>query len=219
MKHLFLLSSLFLMLTYSANTFGQTENDIDQPLENISRYPIPQLIDLPQDIKETFLAVQKAKGFVPNVFFALAHRPEEFRAFIAYNYAIMKKESGLSAAEKEMIVIATSSKSGCMYCVMSHGASLRVISKQPMISDQIAVNYQEADINPREKAMIDFAMKVSEDSKSINQKDFEGLHKHGFSDEDIWDIAGIIAFYGLSNRMMNFAKVRPDNEFYLMGRK
>lgn len=218
MKHLIIISSILLMLSISANTFAQTIKDIEQPDKNISRYPVPDLNDLPEDIKATFLAVKKARGFVPNVLFALAHRPAEFRAFVAYNKALMQKESGLSKAEKEMIIIATSSKTGCMYCVMSHGSSLRVISKKPMISDQIAVNYREADISPRERAMIDFAMKVSNDSKSINHNDFEILHKHGFSDEDIWDIAGIIAFFDLSNRMMNFAKVRPDEEFYNLGR-
>ncbi len=215
----FTLSFLAILLVFSSNIFGQKATSIEQPDNNISRYPIPMVDDLPEDIKETMLMVQEARGFVPNVLFALAHRPAEFRAFITYNNAIMKKESGLSAAEKEMIIIATSNDNDCMYCVMSHGASLRVITKQATISDQIAVNYREADISPREKAMIDFAMKVSKDSKSIGHEDFEILYQHGFSDEDIWDINAIISFYGLSNRMMNFAKVRPDEEFYMMGRK
>ncbi|NPD46940.1 peroxidase-related enzyme [Lentimicrobium sp. S6] len=219
MKKLIFISLSALLLLFNHSAFAQNPNNIEQPDKNISRFPIPTVNDLPEDIKETMLKVQEARGFVPNVLFALAHRPEEFRAFIKYNNAIMKKESGLSPAEKEMIIIATSNANGCMYCVMSHGASLRVISKQPTLSDQIAVNYREADISPRQKAMINFAMKVSNDSKSINHNDFETLHQHGFSDEDIWDINAIIAFYGLSNRMMNFAKVRPDEEFYMMGRK
>ena len=150
---------------------------------------------------------------------ALAHRPEELKAFGAYNNAFNGKESGISKAEKEMFLIATSAANGCTYCVVSHGAALRVATGNPFISDQITANYREADITPREKAIIDFAMKVSFDSKSIGEEDFEILHKHGLSDEDIWDIAGITALYNLSNRMMNVLKVRPDEEFYKMGRQ
>ncbi len=157
-------------------------------------------------------------GFVPNIVAALAHRPAELKAFGAYNHAFNAKESGISKAEKEMFLIATSAANGCTYCVVSHGAALRLATVSPFISDQIAANYREADITPREKAIIDFAMKVSFDSKSINEEDFEILHKHGLSDEDIWDVAGVTALYNLSNRMMNVLKVRPDEEFYSLGR-
>lgn len=196
MKNSILLSTLIFALSFSTNGFAQ-KSKIEKPLDNISRYPVTNSEDYPEDIQKVMLAVKEARGFVPNVLFALAHRPDEFSAFLAYNKAIMKKESGLSDTEKEMIVIATSNDNGCMYCVMSHGASLRMASKRPTIADQIAVNYHESDINPREKAMIDFAMKVSTDSKRIDENDFITLRKHGFSDEDIWDIAGITAFFGL----------------------
>lgn len=186
--------------------------------KNISRYPVPEMNDLPDDIKDTCLAVREQMGFIPNVLFALAHRPDELRAFLAYNNALMNKESGLTAADKEMIIIAFSSQNGCSYCVQSHGAALRLATEDPTIADQIAVNYHEADITPRQKAMIDFAMKVTNDSRTINADDFEKLRTHGFSDEDIWDIAGITAFFNLSNRMMNFAAVRPDDRFYMLGR-
>ena len=187
--------------------------------KQISRYPVPKLNDLPTDMQETILSFKEKLGFIPNVVMALAHRPDEFRAFLAYNAALMNKESGLTLADKEMVVIAHSSKNGCQYCVQSHGAALRVVAENPYIADQIAINYLEADITPRQKAMIDFAMKVSDDSRAINEDDFEALRDHGFSDEDIWDIAGITAFFNLSNRMMNFAAIRPDDEFYMMGRK
>lgn len=213
--YLIITALCFTYISYGQNTI----NEIQQPDTNISRYPVPNVNDLPKDIKQQFIKTQDRLGFVPNVLFALAHRPNEFRAFFAYNNAIMNKESGLSAADKEMIIIATSNENGCLYCVMSHGAKLRVVSKRTTISEQIAVNYREADISSREKAMLDFAMKVSTDSKSINHKDFEALHIHGFTNEDIWDIAGITSFFGLSNRMMNFAKVRADEEFYMMGRE
>lgn len=165
------------------------------------------------------MSFKEKLGFIPNVLMALAHRPDEFRAFLAYNAALMNKESGLSAADKEMIIVAHSNYNGCQYCVQSHGAVLRLETGNPTISDQVAVNYLEADITPRQKAMIDFAMKVTTDSRAINEGDFESLRSHGFSDEDIWDIAGITAFFNLSNRMMNFAAIRPDDEFYMMGRK
>lgn len=186
--------------------------------KKISRYPVPELNDMPEDIKETILGFKEQLGFIPNVLVALAHRPDEFRAFLAYNNALMGKESGLTPAEKEMLIIAHSNHNGCSYCVQSHGAALRVATGNPTIADQIAVNYKEADITPRQKAMIAFAMKVTNDSRSINEEDFETLRPHGFSDEDIWDIAGITAFFNLSNRMMNFAAIRPDDEFYMMGR-
>lgn len=184
----------------------------------ISRYPVPDLAGLPEDIKDTIRAVQEKAGFVPNVFLVLAHRPDEFRAFFAYHAALMEKESGLSKAEMEMIVVATSNNNGCQYCVVAHGAILRIRGKDPLIADQVAVNYRKADITARQKAMLDFAMKVSNDSKSIHDEDFEALRGHGFCDEDIWDIAGIAALFGLSNRMANFTSMRPNDEFYAMGR-
>lgn len=185
---------------------------------SISRYPVPTLNELPQDIQTTILSFKEKLGFIPNVLMALAHRPDEFRAFLAYNSALMNKESGLSAADKEMVIIAHSSENGCQYCVQSHGAALRVAAENPYIADQVAINYLEADITARQKVMIDFAMKVSDNSRAINEDDFALLRDHGFSNEDIWDIAGITSFFNLSNRMMNFAAIRPDDEFYMMGR-
>lgn len=187
--------------------------------KTISRYPVPELSKLPADIQDTILSFKEKLGFIPNVLMALAHRPDEFRAFLAYNAALMNKESGLSAAEKEMIIVAHSNHNGCQYCVQSHGAVLRLETGDPTIADQVAVNYLEADISPRQKAMIDFAMKVTTDSRAINEEDFTVLRSHGFADEDIWDIAGITAFFNLSNRMMNFAAIRPDDQFYMMGRR
>ncbi len=184
----------------------------------ISRYPVPEINDLPEDIKEMALGIQEKIGFVPNVFLALAHRPEEFRAFFAYHDALMEKDSGVSKADREMIVVATSADNGCQYCVMAHGAILRIRAKNPLLADQVAVNYRKADITPRQMAMLDFAMKVSNDSKSICDEDFEILHSHDFSDEDIWDIAAITGFFGLSNRMASFTSMRPNDEFFAMGR-
>ncbi len=184
----------------------------------ISRYPVPEINDLPDDIKEMALAIQEKIGFVPNVFLALAHRPEEFRAFFAYHDALMEKDSGVSKADREMIVVATSADNGCQYCVMAHGAILRIRAKNPLIADQVAVNYRKADITPRQMAMLDFAMKVSNDSKSICDEDFETLRGHDFSDEDIWDIAAVTGFFGLSNRMASFTSMRPNDEFFAMGR-
>lgn len=185
----------------------------------ISRYPVPELNDLPGDIRERIEAVQEKAGFVPNVFVTLAHRPDEFRAFFAYHDALMDKEGGLSQAEREMIVVATSNANACHYCVIAHGAILRIRAKNPLIADQVAVNYRKADITPKQRAMLDFAMKVSQAAGTIADEDFEVLRGHGFSDEDIWDIAGITAFFGLSNRMANFMSMRPNDEFYLMGRE
>lgn len=184
----------------------------------ISRYPIPNVNDLPDDIKETILTVQEKSGFIPNVFLTLAHRPDEFRAFMAYHDALLKRESGLSQADKEMIIVTTSGANNCLYCVVAHGAILRIRAKNPLIADQVATNYRKADISPRERAMLDFAMKVALDSRAIEDEDLEPLHAQGFSDEDIWDIAGITAFFGLSNRMANFTSMRPNDEFYTMGR-
>jgi uncharacterized peroxidase-related enzyme len=185
---------------------------------NISRYPVPDIGDLPRDIKEKIMAVQEKAGFVPNVFLVLAHRPDEFRAFFAYHDALMDKESGLTKADMEMIVVATSNDNSCQYCVVAHGAILRIRAKNALVSDQVAVNYRKADITPKQMAMLDFAMKVSNDAKSIRDQDFETLRGHGFTDEDIWDIAGITALFGLSNRMANFTSMRPNDEFYVMGR-
>ena len=184
----------------------------------ISRYPVPDLNDLPGDIKARIMAVQDKAGFIPNVFLVLAHRPDEFRAFFAYHDALMEKDSGLTKAEMEMIVTATSGANNCQYCVVAHGAILRVRAKDPLIADQVAVNYRKADITPRQRAMLDFAMKVSLDAQAISDEDFAVLKDHGFSDEDIWDIAGITAFFGLSNRMANFTSMRPNDEFYALGR-
>jgi uncharacterized peroxidase-related enzyme len=184
----------------------------------ISRYPVPELKDLPADIREKILAVQEKAGFVPNVFLTLAHRPDEFRAFFAYHDALMDKEGGLTKADREMIVVTTSNANQCQYCVVAHGAILRIRAKNPLVADQVAVNYRKADITPRQTAMLDFALKVAFEAYAINDADFETLRGHGFSDEDIWDIGGISAFFGLSNRMANMISMRPNDEFYLMGR-
>jgi uncharacterized peroxidase-related enzyme len=185
----------------------------------ISRFPMPDINDLPEDIKQMVLAVQEKAGFVPNVFLTLAHRPAEFRAFFAYHDALMLKDSGsLTKADREMIVTATSAKNGCLYCVVAHGALLRIYAKQPLIADQVAVNHLKADISPRQKAMLDFAIKVCLNSQEVCDGDYVELRKHGFDDEDIWDIAAITAFFGLSNRMANAISMRPNDEFFLMGR-
>ena len=184
----------------------------------ISRYPVPDLKDVPADVRERILAVQEKAGFVPNIFLALAHRPDEFRAFFAYHDALMEKPGGLTKAEREMIVVATSGANQCQYCVIAHGAILRIRAKDPLIADQVAVNYRKADITPRQRAILDFAMKVCLRSHEIDESDFPPLHAHGFSDEDIWDIAAITAFFGLSNRMASFSNMQPNPEFYLMGR-
>ncbi len=185
----------------------------------ISRYPVPELKDLPEDMRTRILEVQEKAGFVPNVFLALAHRPAEWRAFMAYHDALLVKDTGsLSKGEREMIIVATSAANQCLYCVVAHGAILRVYEKKPLIADQIAVNHRKADITPRQRAMLDFAMKVCTDSASVDDADFATLRSHGFSDDDVWDIAAITAFFGLSNRMANIAGMRPNDEFYLMGR-
>ncbi|MCY0858136.1 MULTISPECIES: peroxidase-related enzyme [unclassified Cupriavidus] len=184
----------------------------------LSRYPVPAIADLPEDIRARILEVQDKAGFVPNVFLTLAHRPDEFRAFFAYHDALMLKEGGLSKGEREMIVVATSGANQCLYCVVAHGAILRIYEKKPMLADQVAVNYRKADITPRQRAMLDFALKVCEASAEVGDADFAVLAKHGFSQEDAWDIAAITAFFGLSNRMANTISMRPNEEFYLMGR-
>ena len=186
--------------------------------KEISRFPIPDIGKLPNDIREQIISIQEKLGFVPNVFLTLSYRPEEFRAFMAYHDALMERNSGLSKAEKEMIIVATSNENGCQYCVIAHGAILRVRTKDPLIADQVAINYKKADISDRQKAMLKFALKVSSNSKSISNTDLKKLSEYGFSPDDIWDIAGITAFFGLSNRMANFTSMRPNPEFYQMGR-
>jgi uncharacterized peroxidase-related enzyme len=182
------------------------------------RFPIPALDKLPDDIRDRILVVQEKSGFVPNVFLTLAYRPDEFRAFFAYHDALMDKDSGLTKAEREMIVVATSSANQCHYCVVAHGAILRIRAKNPQIADQIAINYRKSDITPRQRAMLDFAMKVSRAAEEISEQDFADISRHGFNDDDIWDIAAISAFFALSNRMANVTGMRPNDEFYMMGR-
>jgi uncharacterized peroxidase-related enzyme len=182
------------------------------------RFPTPAIDTLPDDIRSRILAVQEKSGFVPNVFLSLAYRPDEFRAFFAYHDALMEKDGGLTKAEREMIVVATSSANQCHYCVVAHGAILRIRAKNPQIADQIAINYRKADITPRQRAMLDFAMKVSVEAEEISEQDFAEIARHGFSDDDIWDIAAIAAFFALSNRMANVTGMRPNDEFYMMGR-
>lgn len=184
----------------------------------ISSFPVPDVDGLPDDIRERILAVQEKSGFIPNVFLALAHRPDEFRAFFAYHDALMDKDSGLSKAEREMIVVATSGINQCQYCVVAHGAILRIRQKDPLIADQVATNYRKADITARQKKMLDFAVKVSQRGHEVDDGDRQALRDAGFSDEDIWDIGAIAAFFGLSNRMANLLNMRPNDEFYLLGR-
>ena len=184
----------------------------------ISRYPVPKLEDLPEDIRARMLEVQEKAGFIPNVFLTLAHRPDEFRAFFAYHDALMLRESGLSKAEKEMIVVATSGANDCLYCIVAHGAVLRIYAKNPLIAEQVAVNYREAAITERQKAMLAFAVKIAKRSAEIGEADFHELRGHGFSNEDIWDIGAIAALFALSNRMADLTAMRPNEEFYMMGR-
>jgi len=184
----------------------------------ISRFPVPELPALPADVRDRILAVQEKSGFVPNVFLVLAHRPEEFRAFFAYHDALMEKEGGITKAEREMIVVATSGANGCQYCVVAHGAILRIRAKDPRVADQVAVNYRKADITPRQKAMLAFAMKVATESHAIGEADYEALRAQGFSEDDAWDIGAIAAFFAMSNRLANMTGMRPNDEFYLLGR-
>ena len=184
----------------------------------ISRFPVPDLNTLTEDIRETILDVQEKSGFVPNVFLALANRPDEFRAFFAYHEALMEKEGGLTKGEREMIVVATSAHNQCIYCVVAHGAILRIREKNPQLADQIATNYRKADITPRQKAMLDFALKVSKSSHEISNADIDDMRELGFSNDDIWDIGAISALFALSNRMANLTSMRPNDEFYLLGR-
>lgn len=184
----------------------------------VSRFPVPDFDTIADDIREKIVAIQEKIGFVPNVFLCLAHRPDELRAFMAYHDALMERDSGLTKAEMEMIVVATSNANGCQYCVVAHGAILRIRARNALLADQIAINYREADISPRQKAMLAFAMKVSRDSRSIDDEDFRILREHAFSDEDIWDIGAIAALFALSNRMANLTSMRPNDAFYTMGR-
>jgi uncharacterized peroxidase-related enzyme len=187
-------------------------------VKSISRFPVPELNELPEDIRERILAVQEKTGFVPNVFLALAHRPDEFRAFFAYHDALMEKEGGLTKGEREMIVVTTSGLNQCIYCVVAHGAILRIREKNPLLAEQLATNYRKADITPRQKVMLDFAAKVSLSSYEVNDSDIEEVRQQGFSMEDIWDIGAISALFSLSNRMANLTSMRPNDEFYLLGR-
>jgi uncharacterized peroxidase-related enzyme len=182
------------------------------------RYPLPALASLPDDIREKLLAIQEKAGFVPIVFLKLARRPDEFRGFVAYHDALMLRDSGLTKGEREMIVVATSGANDCLYCVVAHGAILRIYEKNPLIADQLATNWHKADITPRQRAMIGFALKVALDSRATSDHDFRELHAHGFTDEDAWDIAGIAAFFAMSNRLANALGMMPNAEFYLMGR-
>ena len=184
----------------------------------ISRYPVPELDELPEDLRDRIMAVQEKAGFVPNVFLALAHRPNECRAFFDYHDALMLRDGGLSTAEREMIVVSTSGANDCQYCVVAHGAILRIYAKDPLVADQVAINFRKADITDRQRAMLAFAEKVALNSAALEEADYEAVRRHGFDDEDIWDIGAIAAFFALSNRMANLTAMRPNDEFYLMGR-
>lgn len=184
----------------------------------ISRYPVPELDELPDDLRDRIMAVQEKAGFVPNVFLALAHRPNECRAFFDYHDALMLRDGGLSKAEREMIVVSTSGANDCQYCVVAHGAILRIYAKDPLVADQVAINFRKADITDRQRAMLAFAEKVALNSAALEETDYEAVRRHGFDDEDIWDIGAIAAFFALSNRMANLTAMRPNDEFYLMGR-
>jgi uncharacterized peroxidase-related enzyme len=184
----------------------------------ISRFPVPKLKDMPSDVRARIEAVQERSGFIPNVFLVLAHRPDEFRAFMAYHDTLMDKAEGLSKAEREMIVVATSAANQCQYCVIAHGAILRIRAKNPLIADQIAIDYRKADITPRQRAMLDFAMKVALEAETVGEEDFKVLKKQDFSEDEIWDIGAIAAFFALSNRMANLTAMRPNDEFYKLGR-
>lgn len=187
-------------------------------MDRISRYPVPDVADLPEDLRERILAVQERTGFVPNVFLAMAHRPDELRAFLALHDALMERDGGLTKAEREMIVVATSAANDCLYCVVAHGAILRIRAKDPLIADQVAVNHRKAPLTDRQRAMLDFALKVAGRSAEVDDADFERLRRVGFDDEDIWDIGAIAALFAYSNRMANLISMMPNPEFYAMGR-
>jgi len=198
---------------------SQNDRTANKPPKPIARYSIPALTDLPTDIREKIIAVQEKSGFVPNVFLVLSRRPDEFRAFFAYHDALMLKDTGsLTKADREMIVTTTSAKNNCLYCVVAHGAILRIYAKDPLVADQVAVNHHKADITPRQKAMLDFAVKVCLDSQAVGDQDYTKLKDHGFDDEDIWDITAITGFFGMSNRLANVLSMRPNDEFFMLGR-
>ena len=186
--------------------------------ERISRFPVPELAALPEDVRDRILAVQERSGFVPNVFLALAHRPDEFRAFFAYHDALMLKPSGLSKGEREMIVVATSAANHCLYCVVAHGAILRIYEKDALIADQLATDWSKACITPRQRAMLAFALRVAQSAHSVDESDYEALSAVGFSREDVWDIGAIAAFFALSNRIAGLVGMMPNAEFYGLGR-
>jgi 4-carboxymuconolactone decarboxylase len=173
---------------------------------------------MPEDIRERIENVQEKSGFIPNVFLALAHRPDEFRAFFAYHDAIMESEGNLTKAEREMIVVTTSSLNQCQYCVIAHGAILRIRARNPLLADQVATNYRKADLTDRQKAMLDFAVKVSQNAQVVGDQDLADLYVHGFTEVDAWDITAIAGFFALSNRLANVSDMRPNAEFYAMGR-
>jgi uncharacterized peroxidase-related enzyme len=185
----------------------------------VSRFPIPRLEDLPGDVRDRIVAVQEKSGFIPNVFLALAHRPDEFRAFFAYHDALMDKKGGLTKAEREMIVVATSAANHCRYCIVAHGAILRIRAKDPLLADHVAINYRQADLSPRHRAMLDYALKVAERSYLVDDADAARLRDHAFSDDDVWDIGAIAALFAMSNRLANMMDLRPNDEFYVMGRE
>jgi uncharacterized peroxidase-related enzyme len=185
---------------------------------SISRFAIPDLNNVPEDVRARILAVQEKAGFIPNVFLMLAHRPAEFRAFFDYHDALMEKDVGLSKAEREMIVVATSAAGSCLYCVVAHGAVLRIRAKNPRVADQLATNYRKAEITPRQRAMLDFALKLSTRGAEMDDSDFDTLRTHGFDDEAIWDIGAITAFFSMSNRLVHLTGTPPNEPFYLMGR-
>ena len=187
-------------------------------MNTVSRFPVPELDTLPEDIRARIVAVHEKSGFIPNVFLAWAHRPDEFRAFFAYHDALLDKKGGLTKAEREMIVVATSAVNHCHYCVIAHGAILRIRAKQPLLADQVAINYLNADLTPRQRAMLDFGVKVAVRSHELNDADFAALRVHGLTEDEIWDIGAIAALFALSNRMANLIALRPNEEFYTMGR-
>lgn len=209
---------LLIMLALISFNANAEELKIEQPNADISRYSVPELKDLPEDIQKIFVGTKKRLGFVPNVFWALAHKPDELRAFYNYSKVIMGRKNNLSEADKQLIIVGFSGYNGCAYCVMSHSAALRKASGNPTIAERVAINYHEADITDRQKAMVDFAMKLTKNSAAVGEKDFAKLREFSLTNEDIWDIASIVAFFNMSNRLMNFAAVRPDDEFYTMGR-
>ncbi len=186
--------------------------------DSISRFSVPDLNSLPEDVRTRILAVQEKASFIPNVFLMLAHRPAEFRAFFDYHDALMEKDIGLTKAEREMIVVATSAAADCLYCVIAHGAVLRIRAKNPRVADQLATNYRKAEITPRQRAMLDFALKLSTRGGEVDDADLDRLREHGFDDEAIWDIGAITGFFAMSNRLVHLTGTPPNEPFYLMGR-